>query len=344
MNKLIVIISVVLALLSSCNYSGERVQRHHAKSILEPTSSGNPYEVMVVAEDSLWNGSAGNSLRTVLKTPLPMLPQEEPMFHVSHITEKHYDRITNLFRNIILLQVNPYATQPHITLQHDLFSAPQLVMTIEAPTHEGLSMFITSKKAVLIDRFVAEEINRTASILDSEHNPKFFKAVKEMFGCELSIPVDLNKMKIGDNFIWASNDGASNIQNVCIYSYPYATEKVFTRSAYIALRDTFMGRNIKGYGDGQQMSTNKEFVQVTDINFQGHYAQEARGLWEMTNDMMGGPFISISQVDTINNKVIVVEGFVYAPDKMKRTMLRRLEAALYTLKLPTEKINKNEKN
>ena len=62
---------------------------------------------------------------------------------------------------------------------------------------------------------------------------------------------------------------------------------------------------------------------------------EARGLWQMHNDAMGGPFVSHSRVDTINNRVIVVEGFVYAPEKMKRTMIRRLEAALYTLKLPS---------
>ena len=66
----------------------------------------------------------------------------------------------------------------------------------------------------------------------------------------------------------------------------------------------------------------------------GRYVMEARGFWEMKNDMMGGPFVSHSSVDTVNNRVIVVEGFVYAPEKMKRTMIRRLEAALYTLRLP----------
>lgn len=343
MNRLLIFLAVVLSIIS-CNNSGERVQRHRSPSLLIPTSSGNPYEVMVVAEDSIWNGIAGINLSTVLTTPLPMLPQEEPMFHVSHITNEHYDRITNLFRNIVLLQVNPYTTQPHISLQHDLFSSPQLVMTIEGPSQDELAEFISNKTQLIINYFTDEEINRTAAIIDDEHNPKFFKAVKEMFGCELSIPTDLNKIKIGDNFIWASNDGVSNIQNVCIYSFPYVSQKIFTRGAYIALRDTFMKRNIQGIKDGQYMSTNDEFVQVKNMQVRGRYVQEARGLWEMTNDMMGGPFISHSQVDTVNNMVIVVEGFVYAPDKMKRTMLRRLEAALYTLKLPTEKNNKNEKN
>ena len=95
-----------------------------------------------------------------------------------------------------------------------------------------------------------------------------------------------------------------------------------------------MRANIPGEHPGSHMATNHEFCDVTNMDIQGHYVQEARGLWEMTGEAMGGPFVAHSQVDTVNNRVIVVEGFVYAPDKMKRTMLRRLEAALYTLRLP----------
>ena len=63
---------------------------------------------------------------------------------------------------------------------------------------------------------------------------------------------------------------------------------------------------------------------------------EMRGLWYMENDCMGGPFVSHSRVDTETNRVIVVEGFVYAPEKMKRGLIRRLEGSLYTLQLPEE--------
>jgi len=53
--------------------------------------------------------------------------------------------------------------------------------------------------------------------------------------------------------------------------------------------------------------------------------------------MMGGPFVSYSQVDTINNRVIVAEGFVYLPNKKKRELIRMLEASLQTLKLPASR-------
>ena len=58
-----------------------------------------------------------------------------------------------------------------------------------------------------------------------------------------------------------------------------------------------------------------------------------RGLWEMENDMMGGPFVSYSQVDTAKNIVVVTEGFIYAPEKRKRDYIREMEAALQTLEM-----------
>ena len=75
---------------------------------------------------------------------------------------------------------------------------------------------------------------------------------------------------------------------------------------------------------------------ANNINVRGDYAMEVKGLWDVKNDMMGGPFVSHARVDQANGRVVVVEGFVYSPDKQKRNFMRKMEAALYTLKLPTE--------
>ncbi len=335
---LLLVTCVVAAIvLSGCTQQGGAGKKpRHSRPLLVPASSGNPYEVMVVAEDSVWDGYAGRALRNVLGKPLPMLPQEEPMFHVSHVTPRHFDRITHLFRNVIVVKVNPHYSEPKLELARDVYASPQLILTIEGPSAAEISTSITEHTSFITRYFSAEEINREATRLEDKHNIKFDREVEKMFGCHLYIPVDLRKMKVCDNFIWASNDGVTSIQNICIYSYPYVTQKVFNRGVFIALRDSFM-RNIPGEHEGSVMSTNAEWVQVRNIQRDGHFVEEARGLWEMTKEAMGGPFVSHSQVDTVNNRVIVVEGFVYAPDKMKRTMVRRLEAALYTLQLPGKK-------
>lgn len=326
------LICSALIFLSCENANKEPKQTN--RSFLVPMSSGNPYEVMVVADDSIWEGYAGRALDVVLNKPLKGLPQEESTFHVSRITPDNYDRITNLFRNIIIFKIGREYTEPRFRLLRDEFSSPQMIMTIQGPSVSEVSTFITEQTDFIIKFFSDEEINRAAREFHDEHNIKFAKKVKDMFGCDFYIPVDINKMKIGDNFIWASNDALTGIQNIVIYSYPYATEKVFRRGVYIALRDSFMKANIPGGKPNQYMATDKNHVDVKNITVRGEFAQEARGLWHMENDAMGGPFVAHSMIDTINNRVIVAEGFVYAPDKMKRTMIRRLEAALYTLRMP----------
>ena len=79
------------------------------------------------------------------------------------------------------------------------------------------------------------------------------------------------------------------------------------------------------------------FVDVYDTEFRQRYMQVAKGLWQMENDMMGGPFVSHQVVDEKNNRVIVVETFLYAPNKKKGDLIRKLEAALFSLKLPADK-------
>ena len=334
--RVIAILLSLVCVLSACNDDSAGKRHRRRGNLLTPVSSGNPYEVMVVAEDSVWNGYAGKALQTILDKPLRGLPQDESQFHKSHITEKHYDHITNLFRNIFRINIGKEYTQAKMKVEKDVHSTPQLIITLNAPNQVEASVYITEHTKDIESLITSEEINREANDLYFEHNIKFAKAVKEMFGCEFYIPVDIKKMKVGENFIWASDDGLSSIQNICIYSLPYVSEKMFTKKPYIALRDTIMKRNIPGAHEGMWMQTNPDFVWTRNIGVNGQYAMEARGLWEMRNDAMGGPFVSHSRIDKKNGKVIVVEGFVYAPDKMKRTMIRRLEAALYTLETEEE--------
>lgn len=337
----ILMMVMVAVVLASCSANPDLPKRKHAKRpFMVAASSGNPYEVMVVAEDSMWNGYAGKALRVVLNKDVPMLPQREPMFHVSHITPSKFNRITNLFRNIVILKTNEYTTKPQINYERDVYSSPQLIMTIQGPSAKELSTFITEQTRTITQNLTAEEINRNAMLLEDDYNIAFYRKCKEMFGCELFIPQDLLKMKVGEDFLWASNDGLSTIQNICIYSYPYVSEKVFTHDNFIKLRDLFMEKNIPGAEPGQYMATNADYVLTRPISIMGRYVLEARGFWTMKNDMMGGPFVSHSTVDTVNNRVVVVEGFVYAPEKMKRTMIRRLESALYTLRLPEKRVEK----
>jgi hypothetical protein len=59
-----------------------------------------------------------------------------------------------------------------------------------------------------------------------------------------------------------------------------------------------------------------------------------QGLWKMQDGYaMGGPFISLIQLDEKRNKIITVEGFVFAPAHEKRELMRQLEAILYSIEI-----------
>jgi len=80
------------------------------------------------------------------------------------------------------------------------------------------------------------------------------------------------------------------------------------------------------------MSTEKRILPAyREFLRNNQYYTELKGLWRLEGDFMGGPFISLSTVDTIRNRVVTVEGYVYAPKNDKRNFLRQTEAILYTL-------------
>jgi hypothetical protein len=47
---------------------------------------------------------------------------------------------------------------------------------------------------------------------------------------------------------------------------------------------------------------------------------------------MGGPFINYTLVDGKRNKVVTIDGYVYAPSAPKRDMMIQMEALIYSLK------------
>ncbi len=72
------------------------------------------------------------------------------------------------------------------------------------------------------------------------------------------------------------------------------------------------------------------FTYVKTIN--NRYAIEARGIWELENDYMGGPFISYLIHNPDKNELLFLDGFVYAPQEDKRNYVQYLEHLLSNVK------------
>lgn len=317
----------VVSVFASCQKDG--------KSIVTPVSSGRPYEVLVVADDKCWN-SPDSALFHVLDTDVPGLPQPERSFRISRIRPEYFDRSTRLFRNIIIADIQDIYTQTKFKYTRDAYSSPQMIMTIQSPNQEEFAEYVSRNGQVIIDFFTRAEMNREVKLLEKKHNDVLSAKVQSLFDCDIWMPVELASYKVGQQFLWASSN--LNDLNFVIYTYPYTSKETFTKAYFIEKRDSVMKAHIPGAKEGMYMVTaDSIFVEARNIAVQGDYAYEVRGLWEMENDAMGGPFVSHVRVDRTNGRIVVVEGFVYNPGKLKRDQIRKLNAALYTLKLPQEK-------
>ena len=186
-------------------------------------------------------------------------------------------------------------------------------------------------------------MNRQIDNLKQRHNVQARQTVKELFDCDLMIPVEMSGEKRGKDFVWLSDFNSVNpeILSFVMYSYPYTSVDNFSLENYIQKRDSVMKKNMPGGKPGQYIQTEKEYIDITETSYKDRYLQITRGLWYMEGDMMGGPFVSHSVVDEKNNRVIVVEAFVYAAGQKKGKFIRKLEASLYTLKLPADKMIEN---
>lgn len=319
---------LVILALSSCKKEG--------KSVFTPVSSGRPYEIMVVADDRCWM-SPDSALYHVLDTDVPCLPQSERSFAISRIRPNYYDQTMRLFRNIIIVDINPKLyTQTKLKYARDVYSSPQMIMTIQSPSQQDFADYLSKNGQLIVDFFTRAEMNREVKQLENKHSKPISAKVGSMFDCDIWMPVELNTYMEKENFFWASTN--LNDLNFVMYTFPYKDKNTFTKEYFIQMRDSVMKVNLPGARKDMYMQTaDSAFVEVRNISVKNDYAFEARGLWEMKNDAMGGPFVSHMRVDQANGRIVVVEGFVFFPSGKKRDKIRKLNAALYTLKLPNEK-------
>ena len=330
MKKLLILLTTVL--LAACSSD--------SPTLFKPASVGLPYEVLVICEKDFWEAPAGRALFDVLDTDVPALPQSERSFRISQSAPAGFTRLLKNFRNVIVVDIDKSLyTQTKFKFTRDEYATPQVIMTIQSPSALEFQEYVTEHAQTIIDFFNSTEANIELKRVRKEYNREFLDSMKSKFQCELLIPVGITGIKSGKEFLWASDISNTNssIMNFVVYSYPYKGAQDFTLDNFLHIRDSVMKKNIPGGREGQYMSTEHEFVSMKETEFRERYMQEVRGLWSMKNDMMGGPFVSHSVVDEVNNRVIVVEAFIFAPSRKKGDLMRKLEASLFSLRMPADR-------
>lgn len=307
------------------------------KGFLMPNATGLPYEMLVVMDEEQWERPLGRAVFNVLDTDVPGLPQSERSFRISRVDPSAFNsNMFRIMRNVIKVDIQDIYSQPKFKFARNVYSYPQMIMTLQAHDEASLTEYINANRQSIIDFFTKAEMNREIENLREKHNPEVSRLAREILDVDVWVPWEVNRFKKGKDFLWASTNVGKKDMSIVLYSYPYTDTNTFTLEYFLQKRDSVMKANIPGGPEGSYMTTNHNYVYVEDATVRGKYAQVARGLWRVQGDRMGGPFVSHSRVDEVNGRIVVAETFIYAPESLKRDLLRRMEAALYTVQLPSE--------
>lgn len=310
------------------------------KGLLTSVSTGRPYEVLVVAETDFWDRPAGKALYRVLDTDVPGLPQSERSFRLMRTSPDGFDATLRLVRNIIVLEVDAAKySQAAFRYAKDVYASPQVILTLQAPDEVSLAAFVEAHGASLVRFLTQVEMNRSIRALSEEHNMYVSAAVQRLFGGDIWLPAELVASKEGTGFFWAGTNAATDDRNFVMYSYPYAGGEALTKAGFVCKRDSVMKVNIPGARSGMYMATDSLMTDVRLLQLRGRQVMEVRGLWYMKGDFMGGPFVAHVRVDEARRRMVVAEVFVYAPGRLKRDLMRGMEASLYTWRLSGETEN-----
>ena len=108
------------------------------------------------------------------------------------------------------------------------------------------------------------------------------------------------------------------------------------------MRDSVTRLHIPGSFEGSYMITENRFpVEYESLQngkqpsavIRGLWKMQGDMMWKMQGDMMGGPFVSYAWYDAPRHRIVVAEGFVYAPETNKKLYMHRLESALLTARI-----------
>jgi len=323
-----------------------------------PDASGRVDEIIVVMDDQAWDGESGKAVRRVLTDSYPGLPQPEPRFDLNQVPPLGFEKILKRSSTIVYvgnLEGNG-ATDKAIQEQverlgekkprylfsvNDVWANPQQVIYLFGNDEEDLINVLDVKQEQILNRiYTIEDRKAYRNAYAGQVNKGLSAYVKQKYDITFKVPGKFEEIVKNDSMIWFRQElklmkKGTEMSNIIIHSQPYEKESEFNLEYPINKRNE-LGVYVESEKAGARMTTETKHLEPIQKRFtteDGLEVIETRGLWKMTGDFMGGPFINYCVKDKKNKRIVTFDGFVYSPQAKKRRAIRKLEAMYKTLKV-----------
>ena len=318
LRRFLLFTSLLIALVS-CNTKNKLILK---------SSTGRINSVLIVIKNAQWHGAVGDTLRSFVNKPVSGLTQPEAQFRVTQINPKKFNALFENNRNILVVGINKKRS---FNIVNNKYASPQKFITITGTDESDLIAQIKLHFDEIKHAFNQSDLALYQQKLAKKvwDNKRFLTLNK----FRMTIPKKYLVVENTSAFLWLRKHLAGDAtMNILAYFMPLPKGNL-TQSDILNKRDS-IGKN---YIPGQLLNSYMQTSYELDPTFKlykvnGIKAYEIRGIWEVKNDFMGGSFINYSFIDTKNNRVLCLDGFVYAPNQDKRDYLFELEAIFKTLK------------
>lgn len=298
-------------------------------------SIGRINKVMVVAKISDWTGDVGQEVRNSFGELMVGLPQAEPILSVSQVAPNGFSSMMKASRNILVISEGD---KSNFSVKTNVYAKPQTIIYVQGKDDNEIIEILQNRKEEIRKTFLDSDIAFTQGIFKKDASKQKYRTLEQL-GISLTIPNKFNTVDDTGDFLWLRNHLTSGIaktgsNNILVYSVPLE-DKTMVADSIVAVRNAIGKKYIPGSDpETMYMITEEAYTPFTfDATIDGKKAYETRGKWEVKNDFMAGPFLNYTVLDEANNRLIVVEGFTYAPSVNKRAFVFELEAIAKSLKI-----------
>ena len=327
MKKALFLLTFFSMLTLSCD-KGENGNQQRA--------TGKINTISVIIDDQLWNGSVGDSIRNKFASPIVGLPREEPLFTINQYPIRLLEGFMANSRNVIVIKKEQ---SNKFQIIKNEFASPQNVFHISGKTAVAILKLIEDNSDTIMQMMKQTEITEIHRIIDTALIDS--RRITKKFKIALHIPNGYKYVREQDKFVWLKKEITSGNTSILIYELPMGSLKNNQNviDDIITIRDSIGKLYLHGATPDTEMVTEDSYAPyLFNTKIKGRKTFETRGTWEMKNDFMSGPFINYCILD--QNRILVIEGFCYAPSKKKRDLMFELESIITPVEFVNDKMKK----
>ncbi|PPK85573.1 uncharacterized protein DUF4837 [Neolewinella xylanilytica] len=327
---------------------------------LQPTPSafGRINSLVVVADSSTWQGDLGDSVAYFFEAPYIILPQPEPIFDVRFIEPEQVagEPAWGQLRNYLVLAdlsdtdspttqmvVNDLSDEKIQQVREEGFgtavaknkwaTGQQLVYVIGKNYNELLTGLSSVYPGIVKRLEQGEDERMRVTTYFEGTNRRLGDTIRQLTGANLDVPGGYVRVPLDtDEVVWLRKEVQGASLNIMVTSAPYQNQSQLSKEGLKEIRDRIGKEYVSSTTDNTWMKINDTdlplFTEAMELN--GSYAIEGRGIWEIENDFLAGPFVSYLLNDTTDNELILVDGFVYAPGRKKRDLMEEVVQVIRT--------------